>query len=924
MRSRLVFRLALLTLALLPLSLHAAVHNRIIAPVSASSTVALQGNVHPLALRAQDLGEAPADRALESLTLRFSMTADQQAALIQLLLDQQDPNSPLYHQWLTPEQFAEQFGLSSDDLAKVSSWLTAQGFTVTGAARSATFITFTGSVATAERAFNTSIHSLALDGEQHIANVAEPSLPAVIAAVVNRITGLNDFRLNPRSRARVVQSAVTSQTNPQFTSSLSGDTYIAPGDFYTIYDVNALLTSAINGSGVTIAIMGQTDLSLTDVAAFRAASGLSVNAPTVKLYGTDPGISANDVNEAQLDVEWSGAVAPSATILYVYSKDAFNTSLMQAIDNNLAPIVSISYGDCESGFGSSALNSFNQLFQQANAQGITIVGPGGDSGATDCDYKTTHASGGLAVDFPASSPFVTGVGGTMFNENGNVYFGPTNNSNAGSALSYIPEAVWNETAAGGELSAGGGGSSSYFTKPSWQVGTGVPNDASRDVPDIALDAAYIHDAFLFCASGFCTNGFRNSSGYLDTIGGTSVSAPSFAGMLALIEQKIGARIGNANPTLYSLANSSYYAAVFHDVTVGNNDSPCVTGSPNCASGGSIGYNATIGYDLASGWGSIDAFNLANDWKLVSSSGGGSTTGTAASTTTITSTSSTTTQCGTPTGTSVNLTVTVTGASGTPTGTVQFMVDNVAVGSVVTLSGGAATYTLSTTSLTAGNHTVTASYSGDTTYASSKGTYTLNVLATTADFSFTPCTASVAVTAGGTATGIPFTLTSLNGFVGSVSFSVSTGSSALSASYSFSTSPVTLTNGGTGSTTLTLYAYQSSTGNGVQTPISTASNRVPTGMPSSGTPWYAAGSGAALACMMLLVLPKRRRWSALLAAVLSVVALGAIGCGSGGSVVSAPTVSNAAPGTYNLTVTAAGTTSTGAKLVHNATVTLTVN
>ncbi len=919
MHRRLFAQFALLTLAVFPLSLHAAVQNRITASVSNSSTISLQGNIHPLALRSQDLGEAPADRALESLTLRFSMTADQQMALSQLLLDQQDSNSSRYHQWLTPEQFGEQFGLSSDDLAKVSSWLTAQGFTVTGTAQSATFITFTGTVATAERAFHTSIHTLSLNGEQHVANVAEPWLPAGIAGVVSSITGLNDFRLQPRAHARVVQVPAQTQANPLYTSSVSGNTYIAPGDYYTIYDINPLLTSSINGNGITIAVMGQTDLGVSDVAAFRSASGLSANPPTLKLYGTDPGISKNDVDEAQLDVEWSGAVAPSATILYVYSKDAFNTSLTQAIDNNLAPVISISYGDCESGFGSTTVNSYNQLFQQANAEGITVVGPGGDSGATDCDSQTTSAKGGLAVDFPASSPYVTGVGGTMFHENGTVYFGSTNNSNGGSALSYIPEAVWNETVAGGgELSAGGGGSSIYFTKPTWQIGTGVPADGSRDVPDISLDAAYIHDAFLFCASGFCTNGFRNSSGYLDTIGGTSAAAPSFAGMLALVEQKIGSRIGNANPTIYGLANSSYYSNVFHDVTIGNNDSPCTTGSPNCASGGSIGYNATIGYDLASGWGSVDAFNLASDWTLGGTTGGGSTIGSATSTTTITATTSTATQCGTTTGTPVNLTVQVTGASGTPTGTVQFAVDGVAVSNPVTLSSGAAAYALSTTSLTAGNHTVTATYSGNTTYASSKGTYTLNVLATTADFTFTPCTASTSAAAGGAATGIPFTLTSLNNFSGQVTFSVISVGNILSVSYNFSVNPVTLTSGGTGTTTLTLYAYQSSVNNGVQIPVSTASNR-------GDVPWYAAGSEAAFAGVLLFVLPKRRRWGALLLAIFTVAALGAIGCGSGTSTATAAsTTTNTAPGTYNLMVTATGKASSGATLVHNATVTLTVN
>jgi len=143
--------------------------------------------------------------------------------------------------------------------------------------------------------------------------------------------------------------------------------------------------------------------------------------------------------EAQLDVEWSGAVAPSANILYVNSKDVLNTSLANAIEDNLAPIVSISYGLCESAGGSTGLNSFNQLFQQANAQGITIVGPSGDSGATDCDFGSTTAAQGLAVDFPASSPFVTGAGGSMFNEGSATgatqYWSATNGSTSGSAIS---------------------------------------------------------------------------------------------------------------------------------------------------------------------------------------------------------------------------------------------------------------------------------------------------------------------------------------------------------------------------------------------------------------------------------------------------------------------------------------------------------
>jgi len=161
------------------------------------------------------------------------------------------------------------------------------------------------------------------------------------------------------------------------------------------------------------------------------------------------------------------------------------------------------------------------------------------------------------------------------------------------------------------LSASGGGASSLFTKPNWQTGKGVPNDGHRDVPDVSLNASPDHDGYLICSNGNCVNGFRDSSNNLLVVGGTSAGSPSFAGIVALLNQKFGTAQGNINPKLYALAASS--PSAFHDVTSGNNIVPCTAASKDCTNG-SLGYSAGVGYDQVTGLGSVDAFNLASDWQ----------------------------------------------------------------------------------------------------------------------------------------------------------------------------------------------------------------------------------------------------------------------------------------------------------------------
>ncbi|MGC2111035.1 MAG: S53 family peptidase, partial [Candidatus Korobacteraceae bacterium] len=324
---------------------------------------------------------------------------------------------------------------------------------------------------------------------------------------------------------------------------------------------------------------------------------------------------------ANLDLEWSGAVARNAKLIYVNSQNALFDSLQYAVDQNLAPVISISYGDCEANFSSSDISTLTHLAQQGNAQGQTLVASSGDSGAADCDYSSDpnhpvkSATHGYAVDVPASLPYVTAMGGSEFSEGNDQgatqYWSGTNNSDQGSALSYIPETAWNDTATDHFLSAGGGGVSTLFLKPAWQTGPGVPNDGHRDLPDISLTSSADHDGYLICSQSSCVNGYRKSNNLLTVIGGTSAAAPTFAGLVTLLVQQTNDRQGNVNPFLYGLVASA--ANAFHDITTGNNKVPCTQGSKDCPASGEIGYDAGPGYDLATGLGSVDAGALAAAW-----------------------------------------------------------------------------------------------------------------------------------------------------------------------------------------------------------------------------------------------------------------------------------------------------------------------
>jgi len=570
--------------------------DRIIGLLNPDQLLALKGNTHPQARPENDRGPVSPGLSLDYITLHLKPTPAQQSALDELLIQLQTPSSGKYRNWLTPEQYADQFGASPADIAQIAGWLESQGLTVIGTARGRNFVVFKGTAARVEAALHVEIHNFLVDGEMHFANATEPSVPAAIQPFTIGFSGLDDFKLKP---ARQVAKPIPHG------GGVGGQYDLAADDLWTIYDTLPLYALGAMGGGMQLAVIGQSDVNLADIASYQTDVGLPAN-PPVKLLvpgSPDPGILTGDSGESDLDLELTGAIAPAAEILFVYSTRVGN-SVAYAIDQALAPVISYSYSGCELIEPSSVFASLQTLAQQGNAQGITWVAASGDAGAAGCDANQTVASHGISAEFPASIPEVTAVGGTEFNEGaGNYWGGPSNPF----ALSYIPEVAWNDTSIDGQLSASGGGASIYFPRPSWQSAPGVSSINARLVPDLAMAASADHDGYFIV---------ENGEAVLD--GGTSAATPVFAGIVLLMEQALGVNgLGNINPALYSLASEPArtcdttavtLACVFHDITQGNNIVPCTAGTNGCT-GGSMGYSAAVGYDMVTGLGSVDAAGL---------------------------------------------------------------------------------------------------------------------------------------------------------------------------------------------------------------------------------------------------------------------------------------------------------------------------
>lgn len=1027
-----------------------AVAPRISGPVDDSSLVTLKGSVSSLARSEFDRGAPSPSTEMQSVRIVLSRSTEQQAALDKLMAEQVDPSSANYRKWLTPEQFGRQFGPADSDIAAVIAWLQSRGLEVGAVPPGRNNIVFSGTVAQIEAAFHTSIHSFATADQEFLANISDPKIPAALAPVIAGIARLNTVQPRPHSikgalghfdpDSKRLEPAV-SGPRPELTGS-SGGLYVVAADAATIYNtpnstLNAGFSSGTSytGQGVTIGIGGESAIQLATVADYRTKFVGDSNQPTVtyctstttptcSTSTTGMGLSTDSgvIDEAYIDTELAGGLAPGAAIHYYASGDLF-TAVQKAIDDNQVDIFSLSWGSCESSLGAANNSYVSQLWQQAATQGIVLTVSTGDNGSAGCDNNNTAttATTGLQVNGLASTLYNIAVGGTDYYplvSSFSTYVSSTNGTLYRSALKYIPEDTWNESTTSNttlasnapalsssnatNIVAGSGGRSSCATKtvsgcsagyakPSWQRGTGTQTDSVRDIPDVSLFASSgAHGAaWLVCtddqntAKTITANCTTQSDGhfYFMGFGGTSTAAPAFAGILAMVQQKAGGRIGlTAAKKLYDLYNSSYASVVFHDTVRGNISVPCTSGTPNCAQNTAgnyflTGYDTGTGYDLATGLGSVDVTQLVNYWN--------SATGTASATVTAVPTPSNTT-----TNNSVSVAVTVSGGSGTPTGTVTIS-SGTYTSSSATLSSGAATVTIPANTFASGTVTLAISYSGDSTYAAASGSasiiYTapptatvtvtpasasivssqsLNVTVAVAGTAATPTgtvtltsgtyTSSAATLTAGTATiAIPAnslaigsdTITATYG--GDTTYASKTGTATVTvtAPYSMkSTAPAAVTRGTATTSTITFTADSSYSGTvslacALTTPtnltdpptcsVSPSSITITSGTASGtatvtinstaaqaalqphGLPvWTRAGGGAVLALFVFFGIPARRRsWRNLVGLLVLMVTLGSLSaCGGGGGSSgggTTPKDPGTSAGSYTFTVTGTG-------------------
>ena len=902
--------------------------------------------------RSQDLGAVSPETTIPGITLVFKRSQTQEDALRELLAAQQNTASPLYHQWLTPNTFASHFGIADEDIAVTEAWLQSHGFKMESVSGSRDRITFSGNAAEVQAAFGAELHYYRSEGERHFAPQTDLTLPAELGSMTAAVLHLSNFRPKP-------DAEVQTRPRPKFTSLSTQAHYLAPKDILTMYDAMGFLQSGLLGGGQSLAVVGQSfvDTSSSSVIWQFQGNLTQVNpvSPVLVPGSGVEAISPGDEGESEIDLEYASGIAQNASIFLVYvganqNYDVFD-ALGFAITQDLAPVVSISYGMCESLMSATDLDQANALFEQAAAQGQTIVASSGDSGSTACAaYRssqgvTTAQQQALSVVFPADSPYVTGVGGTQmadgtFATGASAYWASASNiDSTSSLLSYVPEVVWNEGSALQGIVAGGGGESTHFLRPAWQDSApGISPGAYRQLPDIALQSSIESPGFLICSNdptlthsagqtSSCADGLVGNNNQYTVAGGTSFAAPVLAGFVAILNQvEHTTGQGNINSVLYSLAsNRTFYAAVFHDITSGTN--ACVAGVGVCAAAGQSGYAATPGYDEATGLGSVDFGHLVTAWP---SSGSANLTGT-----NILLIASETSAAP---GASVPIQIVVGSfysPSGTtvPTGTVSVSVDGAVMLPSLAFSASNAQQSNATANYnfvapaSAGSHLVTVNYPGDTTHSASAATYSVLVGDVRASGGFNLSASNLIIASGGTGS-TQVTVTPTGGYSGRVLWSLSASSSTASSGLCYGIDSPAVN--GTSATTLTIGSGSACS----SASPAERSNFRPLGLRASfnkdenPSPWRNTPKVAVFAGLLIcgsFMRRRRRTRLPLLLAITLLASIGLNGCGGSnrggsGSGTSATPPANTA--TY--TITLKGNDSVNTSITASTTFTLTVN
>jgi subtilase family serine protease len=774
--------------------------------IAETSRAVLRESRTPLVRDAQDLGSVSPDMPVPGITLVFRRSTAQEAALQTLLVAQQNPASPLYHHWLTPETFAAQFGVADADIAATENWLVSHGFHIDNVARSRDRITFSGTAAQVQSAFTAELHHYRTDGELHFAPSSDLTLPASLASVTAAVLHLSDFRPKPNIK-------VITEERPDYTSSSTQAHYLSPADIATMYDVTPVFKRNIGAGSQGLAIVGQSYVNTgtpSSLWTFMANLGGSPVTPVFVPGSGVEAVSPGDQGESEIDLEYSSVTGARVFFVHVGSNQNYSVfdALAFAITEDIAPVVSISYGACETLLSASEMDQYNALFEQASAQGQTLVASSGDSGSTACaPYSSAQGvtpaeQQGLAVNFPADSPYVTAVGGTQmaagtFAQGDNSYWAGAPNAGfdvTSSLLSYVPEIAWNEGSASHGIIAGGGGSSTHFPRPVWQSNfPNMPSGSYRLLPDVALQSSIASPGFILCTSdpallsqegqtSSCVSGLLGSNNKYTIAGGTSFAAPIFAGLVALLNSAENATgQGNLNPILYRLAaNQDIYAAAFHDITIGT--IACVAGATNCPAADQSSYPATVGYDEATGLGSIDVNALIAAWPS-------SNTASLQATNLFLISSETSAAPGQTVPIQITVQTLFSSNATLATGSVSISVDGTLVDSSLTLTptdpvylNTSATYNFVAPTVT-GSHLITVTYPGDATHAPATATYSVMVGNVLASGSMTLTAGNLTVANGSTAS-TQITVTPTGGYNGRVVWSLSaSGTGNLTGCYS---------------------------------------------------------------------------------------------------------------------------------------------